>query len=589
MAVTEITKILFRRGTSDDRYALELFGGLAQGEPGFVNEGYTGSAPLTGSTPNSFSFLESTDVVEYDTTNGGGDFFIGGPGGGDIYIGGSSLQKHLQRYFIPRRGTGHVHGAPADLAASTRPYCMDGEFTVGWAGQTTSAEGNEADPESQTWNVRLYGQFNGTNTTPQGLVEWVPNTHCFNVNTIGGLRVPVGTTAERPASNTGVLRTGHIRFNTEQVTFEGYDGNAWGSLGGVKSVDQRTFIRAEDFPNASNDQIDFFVSDSGIDQSKLKMTVEDAFTVIYDNAGGTHFATMTGAGTSNDFSLITPALTAVSWLAGQNRNPVMQNASVVIDNTNGHLYLKGQLNIDGATNFGGALNVGGATTLDGNVTLGNANTDNIVFSGDVNSSIIPNTDFTFNLGQVSTNKRWNNVYGNIGWFTDIKPYAGGALNGNFAALTGGCFTVDADGANFGTGCTVRVENTTNAASNNNGAFSVAGGATIGNTLRVTGDIVAFASSDARLKGDIKNIEEPLDKVKQLNGVNFKWNSNAPEWTQDNPQDVGVIAQEVQKVLPEAVTERPDGYKAVDYKKLVPLLLESIKELSARVEQLEQQQ
>ena len=131
MAVTEITKILFRRGTSTDRYALELFGGLAQGEPGFVNEGYTGSAPLTGSTPNSFSFLESTDVVEYDNTNGGGDFFIGGPGGGDIYVGGSSLQKHLQRYFIPRRGTTHIHGVPADLTGATNPYCVDGEFTIG--------------------------------------------------------------------------------------------------------------------------------------------------------------------------------------------------------------------------------------------------------------------------------------------------------------------------------------------------------------------------------------------------------------------------------------------------------------------------
>ena len=571
MAVTEITKILFRRGTSDDRYALELFGGLAQGEPGFVNEGYTGSAPLTGSTPNSFSFLESTDVVEYDTTNGGGDFFIGGPGGGDIFIGGSSLQKHLQRYFIPRRGTGHVHGAPADLAPSTRPYCMDGEFTVGWAGQETSAEGDEADPESQSWNVKLYGQFNSTNTTAQGLVEWAPNSHCFNVNTIGGLRVPVGTTSERPSPNTGALQTGHVRFNTEQVTFEGYDGNAWGSLGGVKSVDQLTFIRAEDFPNASNDQLDFFISDTGVDPSKLTHTIENAFTFWYNNAGGTHY----GA-TSADVTLPErPVVNAGStWMSDVSATPSAQNASIILDHTNGHQWLAGDLDVNGNTR------------LYGNTTLGNASTDTVTYNARVNTAIIPATDFARDLG--SNTLRWNNVFGNVGWFTDIRPYNGSTLNGNFANLTGGCFQVGSAGATFGTGCTVAINNTTNSTANNNGALTVAGGAGIASTLRVGGDIVAFAGSDQRLKDDITNIADATHKVESLDGVNFKWNDKAPEWTNDleDKQDVGLIAQQVQQIVPSAVTTRDDGYLAVDYKRVIPLLVESIKELSARVKQLE---
>jgi len=55
---------------------------------------------------------------------------------------------------------------------------------------------------------------------------------------------------------------------------------------------------------------------------------------------------------------------------------------------------------------------------------------------------------------------------------------------------------------------------------------------------------------------------------------------------DSREDVGLLAQQVEQVIPEAVTTRADGYKAVDYKRVIPLLVESIKELTARVEQLE---
>ena len=67
-------------------------------------------------------------------------------------------------------------------------------------------------------------------------------------------------------------------------------------------------------------------------------------------------------------------------------------------------------------------------------------------------------------------------------------------------------------------------------------------------------------------------------------------SNTYTWNADSGKegnDVGVIAQEVLEVLPEAVTSRPNGYLAVDYHKIVPLLIEAIKELSAKVENLEQ--
>ena len=106
-----------------------------------------------------------------------------------------------------------------------------------------------------------------------------------------------------------------------------------------------------------------------------------------------------------------------------------------------------------------------------------------------------------------------------------------------------------------------------------------------NTIRCVGDIVAYYSDD-RLKNKIGNIENALDKVNQLNGFTFTANQTAIDLGVEADSDrvrVGVSAQEVEAVLPEAVTEAPvendKDYKTVQYEKMVPLLIEAIKELT----------
>jgi adhesin HecA-like repeat protein len=104
------------------------------------------------------------------------------------------------------------------------------------------------------------------------------------------------------------------------------------------------------------------------------------------------------------------------------------------------------------------------------------------------------------------------------------------------------------------------------------------------TLSVTGDVVANTASDARLKTNVRKIENALDRLVKLSGVIFDWNSRAREiYPERTQQDVGVIAQEVQEVLPEIVTERDNGYLAVKYEKLIPLLIEAIKELNKKID------
>ena len=76
------------------------------------------------------------------------------------------------------------------------------------------------------------------------------------------IKVPVGTTAERPGESGQrvPVTTGQVRFNSSDVAFEGYDGTAWATLGGVKDIDQDTFIRAETASGDDNDQLDFFTA-----------------------------------------------------------------------------------------------------------------------------------------------------------------------------------------------------------------------------------------------------------------------------------------------------------------------------------------
>jgi hypothetical protein len=100
-------------------------------------------------------------------------------------------------------------------------------------------------------------------------------------------------------------------------------------------------------------------------------------------------------------------------------------------------------------------------------------------------------------------------------------------------------------------------------------------------INATGDVTAFYSSDERLKTNVLPITDALTKTMKLNGVTFNWNSLA-EGKDLAVREPGVIAQQVQDVLPEAVALRDNGYLGVRYEKIVPLLIEAIKELGAEL-------
>lgn len=117
--------------------------------------------------------------------------------------------------------------------------------------------------------------------------------------------------------------------------------------------------------------------------------------------------------------------------------------------------------------------------------------------------------------------------------------------------------------------------------NTNGNLNVNG------DISATGDIsgATVTPSDRRLKKEIEVLDGALEMTRKLKGVRYTWNDKA-QGNRPGTRDVGVIAQDVEAVVPELVKETPDGYKAVNYSQLVAVLIEAVKELDREVTTLQ---
>jgi hypothetical protein len=251
------------------------------------------------------------------------------------------------------------------------------------------------------------------------------------------------------------------------------------------------------------------------------------------------------------------------------------------------------LTVSGSTNFTGSLNITGSLRTTGSIsTIG---------------SITATTSITANMFTGSG-------AGLTGTAASLN------IGGNSATTSQRTFSnVRTDGINRGSYGSISVAGSNNSYggidfTDQSMTLMINAGATgfyyTNNTWRVywdgsgnqvnTGDVTAYAS-DKRLKTNIVNIPNALDKIRSINGVTYDWKLDECAKWDFTPQkhDVGVIAQEIQEICPEAVTFAPfdrdpidggksksgENYLTVKYEKLVPLLIEAIKEQQSQIEEL----
>ena len=123
------------------------------------------------------------------------------------------------------------------------------------------------------------------------------------------------------------------------------------------------------------------------------------------------------------------------------------------------------------------------------------------------------------------------------------------------------------------------------ASDSDGSIHTQGGILAEKQIHSNNDIVAFSSSDITLKENISPIQNALDKVMSLTGNVFAWKPEASKLG-NKGMDTGILAQEVEKLGLPGVTRERNGIKSVRYERLIPVLIEAVKELTEKVKSLE---
>lgn len=117
---------------------------------------------------------------------------------------------------------------------------------------------------------------------------------------------------------------------------------------------------------------------------------------------------------------------------------------------------------------------------------------------------------------------------------------------------------------------------------NSSTLNISGNALISGDVSVVGDVIGSSLSDSQLKRNKAPIKQSLRKINSIMSAQFEWNDLQSTY---NGRDIGLIAQQVEKVAPTAVRQGKKGYLTVGYKKIIPLLVAAIKEKQERINKL----
>jgi len=465
----------------------------------------------------------------------------------------------------------------------------------------------------------------------------------LDLNTVDGIKIPAGTESEKP-TNLVTSNYGLMRFNTTSGQFEGFGaGNAWGSLGGVIDVDQDTKILAETSANADNDELQFITQGTinmviasngfvgiGTESPSSILDIYSHNTNIFnvsDNEITTYKNIIPHSTSSIDLGSVDNKFREVfisnnSLWIGDEHKIAFKNGKITMKKRKKNYFPSAIALANG--NQGDALFNAGVTNLE-DMELGDwlrymktlPNKNNSIISDifrendedyeheavtdglfseirdSTSSNLIFNDDYT-NIGIGKTNPLHKlDVSGNIYSSGDIY-----ANNNIGIGKTNPLHKLDVSGNIYSSG---------DIYANNNIGVKTTSPA---KSLHVIGEIIATNKitsyySDERLKTNIENIKEPLELIKNLNGFYYTPNELAESFgIKSSNREVGLSAQEVNKILPELTNLAPfdmcldnDGniksksgnnYLTISYERMIPVIIESLKELTREVEALKKE-
>ncbi len=380
-----------------------------------------------------------------------------------------------------------------------------------------------------------------------------------------------------PASTTKLRLsgTGENGSTTDDIEFVGS-----GATTVTRTNDSKFTISSTD-TNTNTDTIDMgdgfkIANSAGTDQ----FTVTENEEIRFAGSGATSVA----------FDSSTQKITISSTDTNTDTNTVTQIREDSGDYRSGNITLQSGTNVTISEPSTGVFNI--ASSRATRATLGLSTTSNVVF-GDIECNEIQADDISCeDLVAGSTSRGAN---------TKISATAGDGYNAGFEAY----------GSSQGTGYLYVGQSTSYGGGisyNGDGSPAFASGETSdaitffrrsngsssevfhymynADTVNFNGDIVAYHSSDKRLKTNILPIKSALDKIDKLGGYTFDW-IPTEEVHANEGTDIGVIAQEIEEQFPELVTTRENGYKAVKYDKLVAVLLQGIKELRQEIRDIKE--
>ena len=460
------------------------------------------------------------------------------------------------------------------------------------------------------FSITLTGDVTGTGTvTNLGNVSFATTVAANSValgtdttgNYVGTLVAGTALTSTGATSGEGIAHT--INLDNTAVTADTYGSasaipsftvDAQGRLTAAQEITVDTYSGFE-FGTASNDK------GHVAETENVFITAAGALNASHTESSGTHTlalsiddATTTAKGVASfnttDFSVTSGAVSLVhehiedivgGMLSGGGATSVSYNdatGSVTISSTDTNTDTNTQRSDEEIRDVIGAMISGSGAT---SVTYNDAANTMTISSTDTNTDT-NTTNFNIQAsGAASTN---------ISAGETINYTGSGATS---VTRSGNTITISSTDTNTDTNTTysagtgISLSGTT---------FSIGQAVATNSTVqfgevRSTGDIIAYYSSDLALKENISPIDNALNKVMSIGGYNFDWKDSHLEDRGGvdgmfvKKKDIGIIAQEVQKVLPEAVGKREDGTLGVRYEQIVPLLIESIKELKSEIESL----